>query len=124
MSNGIPETPVALRSLRTRRFRPGTTSLGSTQIPGALKAFRPSSASPNPACPSGSVSLERNDVMKANSRRCLICQRMAEIQLSDLERQRATYALHDAEAIADALIWVKEGIASLGAILPKLGFKH
>jgi hypothetical protein len=53
-----------------------------------------------------------------------IYQRIAEIQLSDTDRRRAMYALRDAEAIADAVIWVKEGIASLGAILPKLGFKH
>jgi hypothetical protein len=32
--------------------------------------------------------------------------------------------LRDAEAIADVVIWVKQRIASLGAMLPKLGFKH
>lgn len=63
---------------------------------------------------------------KTNCRRlnCVIYQRLAEIRLSDLERQRATYALRHAEAIADAVIWVKDRIASVGASLPRLGFKH
>ncbi|HKA41930.1 MAG TPA: hypothetical protein VKF40_08065 [Burkholderiales bacterium] len=55
---------------------------------------------------------------------CVINKRLAEIQLSDPERQRAMYALRDADAIVDALLWVKEKIALLGAVLPKLGFKH
>jgi hypothetical protein len=55
---------------------------------------------------------------------CVIYQRIAEIQLSDTDRQRATYALRDAEAIVDAVIWVKDRIASVGASLPRLGFKH
>jgi len=55
---------------------------------------------------------------------CVINKRLAEIQLSDLDRQRATYALRDADAIVDALLWVKERIASLAAVLPKLSYKH
>jgi hypothetical protein len=55
---------------------------------------------------------------------CIIYRRIAEIRLSDADRQRAVYALRNAEAIVDALMRVKEGIASLGAVLPKLGFKH
>jgi hypothetical protein len=73
------------------------------------------------------VSPERNDAMSnTNCSRgnCLIRQRLATIQLSDSDRQRAAFALGNAEAIADAVIWVKEGIASLGAMLPRLGFKH
>lgn len=73
------------------------------------------------------VSPERNDAMSnTNSSRgnCLIRQRLAAIQLSDSDRQRAAYALRNAEAIVHALIWVTERIASLGAVLPKLGFKH
>jgi hypothetical protein len=61
---------------------------------------------------------------KANSRNCAVCQRLAEIQLSDLDRQRAACALRDAEALADAVIWVKDRIASLGARRPRLGLKH
>ena len=59
-----------------------------------------------------------------NSVNRTIYKRLAEIQLSDLDRQRATCALRDAEALADAVIWVKDRIASLGARLPRLGFKH
>jgi len=44
--------------------------------------------------------------------------------LSERERRRAKHALRDAEAIADAVIWVKERVASLGAMLLKPGFKH
>jgi hypothetical protein len=50
--------------------------------------------------------------------------RLAEIPLSDLDRQRAACALRDAEALADAVIRVKDRIASLGARLPRLGFRH
>ena len=53
-----------------------------------------------------------------------ICKQLAEMQLSDRARQRAIYALHDAELIVDAVFWVKERIASLGAALPKPGYKH
>jgi hypothetical protein len=53
-----------------------------------------------------------------------ICRQLSEIRLSAHDRQSAAHALRQAEAIADAVIWVKEGIASLGAMLPRLGFKH
>lgn len=55
---------------------------------------------------------------------CAIYKRLAEMQLSEHDRQLATYALRDAEAIVHAAIWVKERFAALGAMLPKLGFKH
>ena len=42
---------------------------------------------------------------------------LAEIWLCERERRRARHALRDAEAIADAAIWVKERVASLGAML-------
>jgi hypothetical protein len=67
------------------------------------------------------------DVMsKTNckSMNCLIYQRLAEIQQSAADRQNAMYAMHDGDAIADAVIWVKNRIASFGAALPKLGFRH
>lgn len=49
---------------------------------------------------------------------------LAEIWFSERERRRAKHALRDAEAIADAVIWVKERGSSLGAMLLKPGFKH
>ena len=54
----------------------------------------------------------------------VISRRIAEMQLGDYDKRVAVYAMHDGEAIADAVIWVKDRFASLGAILPKLGFKH
>ena len=58
---------------------------------------------------------------KANCKtvNCSIYQRLAEMQLDEHDRQLAVYALRDAEAIAGAMIWVKERIASLVAMLPK-----
>lgn len=53
-----------------------------------------------------------------------IYKRLAEMQLSERDRQLATYALRDAEAMVHAVIWVKERISAFGARLPKLGFKH
>ena len=53
-----------------------------------------------------------------------IYRQLSEIRLSAHDRESAARALRQAEAIADAVIWVKEGIASLGAMLPRLGFKH
>ena len=49
---------------------------------------------------------------------------LAEGRISEHDRQRATHALRDAEAIVDAVIWVKERFASLGVMLLKPGFKH
>ena len=59
-----------------------------------------------------------------NSMNCTIYRRLAEFQQSAADRQSAMYAMRDAEAIADAVIWVKDRIASVGASLPRLGFKH
>jgi hypothetical protein len=55
---------------------------------------------------------------------CIVYRRFAEIQMSAFDRQSAAYAMRDAEAIADAVIWVKEGIASFGAMLLKPVYKH
>jgi hypothetical protein len=66
-----------------------------------------------------------NAVMtKANCRNCFIYQRLAEMQLDERDRQLAVGAMRDAEAIADAVIWGKERLESLFAMLPKLGLKH
>ena len=55
---------------------------------------------------------------------CIVYRQLAEIQLSEYDRRLAVYSMRDAEAIADAVIWAKDRIASLGAVLPKLGFRH
>ena len=55
---------------------------------------------------------------------CVIYRQLADVRMSEIERQRAEYALRDAHAIVDLMIWVKERMASLGAILPKLSYKH
>ena len=63
---------------------------------------------------------------KANRKKVndAIYKRLAEVQMSERERERVAYAIRDAEAIVDAVVWVKERIASLGALLPKPSFKH
>ena len=53
-----------------------------------------------------------------------IYKQLAEVRISEDDLERARYALRDAEAIVDAVIWVKESIASLGAMPLKPGFKH
>ena len=55
---------------------------------------------------------------------CAIYKQIAELRISEHDRQRAKYALRDAEAIVEAVSWVKERIASLGTMLLKPGFKH
>ena len=63
---------------------------------------------------------------KANciSFNCVIYRQLADVRISEIERRRAEYALRHAHAIVDAIIWVKESIASFGKILPKLSYKH
>jgi hypothetical protein len=61
---------------------------------------------------------------KCDCRKSLIQQRLAEMQLSERDRQLARYALRDAETIVHSVLWVKDRIASFSAVLPKLGFKH
>ena len=50
-------------------------------------------------------------------------QRLAQVRMSERERERAAYAIRDAEAIVDAIVWAKEKIASLSASLLRPGFK-
>ncbi len=63
---------------------------------------------------------------KANRKRVndAIYKRLAEVRMSERDRERAASAIRHAEAIVDAVFWVKERIASLGAVLLKPGFKH
>ena len=62
--------------------------------------------------------------VNCNTTNKVIRKRLAEMRLSEHDRQLAVSALHDAEAIVDAVIWVRQGIAQLGALLLKPGFKH
>ena len=55
---------------------------------------------------------------------CAIYKQIAELRVSEHDRHRAEHALRGAEAIVDAVSWVKERIASLGTMLLKPGFKH
>lgn len=63
---------------------------------------------------------------KANRKRVndAIYKRLAEVRMSERDRERAASAIRHAEVIVDAALWVKERIASLGAVLLKPGFKH
>ncbi len=53
-----------------------------------------------------------------------ISKRLAEVRMNEHERQRAAYALRDAEAIVNAVFWAREKIASFGALLLRPGLKH
>jgi hypothetical protein len=55
---------------------------------------------------------------------CIVFRRLAEIQMSPFARQSAAFAMRDAELIADTVIWVKERVMSLGALVLKPAFKH
>ena len=46
-----------------------------------------------------------------------IYQRIATSRMSEVERQAALRAMHDAELIADAIFWVTKKIEQLGARL-------
>lgn len=50
--------------------------------------------------------------------------RLTQAQMSEHDRNRALSAMRDAEAIADGILWVKEKIASIGAVFLKPGFKN
>jgi len=60
---------------------------------------------------------------KCNTAR-LIEQRLAETQMSARDRDRALEIMRDADAFADAVVWVKEKFASLGELVLKPGFKN
>ena len=54
----------------------------------------------------------------------LLEKRLAESHMSEHDRNRALNAMRDAEAIADAIVWAKDKIASIGALFLKPGFKN
>jgi hypothetical protein len=55
---------------------------------------------------------------------CALYRQLAAARMSEIERQQAEDAIRVAHTIVDALMWVKESIASLGARLPRLSFKR
>ena len=54
----------------------------------------------------------------------LLEKRLAETHMSQHDRNRALNAMRDAEAIADAIVWAKDKITSIGALFLKPGFKN
>jgi hypothetical protein len=50
--------------------------------------------------------------------------RLAETHMNEHDRTRALNVMRDAEAIADAILWVKNKTASIGALFLKPGFKN
>jgi hypothetical protein len=54
----------------------------------------------------------------------LVYKRIGEVRLSEHERERVKYAMREAEAIVNAIFWVKDKVSSIGALVLKPGFKH
>ena len=54
----------------------------------------------------------------------LLEKRLAETHMSEHERNRVLILMRDAETVANAVVWVKDRIASLGALFLKPGFKN
>jgi hypothetical protein len=55
---------------------------------------------------------------------CVTYRLLADVRISEIERRHAEDALRDADTIVDALMWVKESLALIGARLPRLSFKR
>ena len=62
--------------------------------------------------------------VKQTSMRSDIYSRIREIRMSEADRQRALQSISDAEAIVDALIWVKDKLAAVGTYFLKPSLKH
>jgi hypothetical protein len=54
----------------------------------------------------------------------LIEKRLAETPMNEHDRNHALNVMREAEAIADAIVWVKEKIASVRGLFLKPGFKN
>ena len=54
----------------------------------------------------------------------LIYKRIGEVRLTEHERERVRHAIRDAEAIVDAILWVRDKLSSAGAFFLKPGFRH
>jgi hypothetical protein len=50
--------------------------------------------------------------------------RLTEAHMNEHDRLRALNALRDADAIADAILWAKEKIASIGTVFLRPGFRN
>jgi hypothetical protein len=50
--------------------------------------------------------------------------RIRDIQMSEVDRQSALNAVRQAEAIADAMLWVKGKLAAAGTYFLKPSLKH
>ena len=50
--------------------------------------------------------------------------RLRQVQMSAADRQHAADSLHQAEAMVDAILWVREKIASVGHVFLKPSLKH
>lgn len=50
--------------------------------------------------------------------------RLREVQMSEADRQDAIKALHQAERIAGAFLWVREKLSGLGHAFLKPSLKH
>ncbi|HKA38832.1 MAG TPA: hypothetical protein VKD25_03605 [Burkholderiales bacterium] len=57
------------------------------------------------------------------SMKCVYRQ-LGDVCMSEVDRRRAAYALCHAEAIVDGVIWVKDQLASLGAMVLKPGYRQ
>ena len=55
---------------------------------------------------------------------CVIYRQLDGVRISELDRRRAAYALRDAEAIVDGMIWVRDRMVSLGTLILRPSFKH
>ena len=54
----------------------------------------------------------------------LLEKRLAEASMTEHDRNHALNLMRDAEAIADAIVWAKEKIASVRGLFLKPGFKN
>ena len=59
-----------------------------------------------------------------NSHNAAIAVRLAEARMNPYDRERALHVLESAQKVADALIWARDKIATLGAYFLNPGFKH
>ena len=53
-----------------------------------------------------------------------IYRQLQKTRMSELDRQHAIGSLRDAEAIVDAILWVKDKVAALGDYLLHPSLKH
>ena len=61
---------------------------------------------------------------KANVTYGLLEKCLSETTMSEHDRNRVVSLMRDAEAVADAIVWIKDKIASVGSFFLKPGFKN